>query len=111
MRSKLLLLALLLTALQSKPALATIRPVPDIYPTIRSGILAAQNGDTVSVWGPPLGQNAPPYVYRENVVFRQNINLTVVNRSFLDTTLCSPSWDWVVIDSQHNGPTPAKSRW
>jgi hypothetical protein len=111
MRSRLLLLALLLVTLQPRLALATIRLVPDNYASIQCGIEYADDGDTISVWGPPPGQSAPPYVYEENVVFPQNISLTVVNRSFLDTTLCSPSWDRVVIDGLQNGPTPSKSRW
>jgi hypothetical protein len=106
MRSRLLLLALLLAALQPRLALATIRLVPGVYPTIQSGINAAQNGDTVSVWGPPLGQNAPPYIYHENIVFPLNIlNLTVANRSFLCATPCPPSWDSVRIIAANSGPT------
>ncbi|MCX6841347.1 MAG: hypothetical protein NTX53_03555 [candidate division WOR-3 bacterium] len=78
--------------------------------TIQDGINHAGNGDTVSVWGPPPGQDTPPYVYHENVVFPQNISLTVVNRSFLGTTPSPPSWDRVVIAGLPNGPTPSKSR-
>jgi len=88
-------LALTALALVSVAA-ATQRLVPFPYQHIQDAINDAQNGDTISVWGPPPGQNAPPYIYHENIVFRPNISLTVANRSFLGATPCPPSWDRVV---------------
>jgi hypothetical protein len=44
---------------------ATVLRVPEQYPQgINWAISAAQNGDTVSVWGPPPGQPpVPPWTY------------------------------------------------
>ncbi|MCX6841349.1 MAG: right-handed parallel beta-helix repeat-containing protein [candidate division WOR-3 bacterium] len=80
--------------------------VPEDYWTIQDAITNAGNGDVISVWGPPPGQNSPPYVYEENVAFRQDINLTVVNRSFLPGgTQCPATWDSVYIVAESAGPT------
>ncbi|GEM_PF-1290221 len=82
--------------------------VPEERQTIGDAVRDASNGDVISVWGPPPGQNSPPYVYEENVVFRQDINLTVVNRSFFPGgTQCPPSWDSVYIVAESAGPTVA----
>jgi hypothetical protein len=70
MRSRLLLAALLLVALQPNIAPATVVLVPEIRTTIQGGVDLASNGDTVSVWGPPPGQpSVPPWTYYENVSF------------------------------------------
>ena len=70
----LLLLAVLLPAMLS----ATVIKVPGPHLTIRAGIDAATDGDTVSVWG----SSAPPFVYNENVNFGAK-SVFLVNRSFL----------------------------
>ncbi|MBM3314223.1 hypothetical protein FJY71_00065 [candidate division WOR-3 bacterium] len=105
MKSRLLLPVLLLVALRPKLAPARVVQVPEGQATIQRGINDANNGDTVSVWGPPPGQRPePPWTYPENVDFLGK-SIYVVNRSFLEPTGYDSSWDWVVIDGQQNGPT------
>jgi len=93
MRSRLLLLVLLLVALQPKPAPASVIRVPDQWPTIQSGIDHANNGDTVSVWV----HTVPPDTYYEHVADTTGKSLFMVNRSFLPAggTGCEPSWKHV----------------
>ena len=110
MKSQLRILWLVLATAYAITAYGNLIMVPENYQTIQGAIENAGTGDVISVWGPPPGQDTPPYVYEENVVFPQNISLTVVNRSFLGGTQCPPSWDRVVIDGLQNGPTPSKSR-
>ncbi|HTW91604.1 MAG TPA: right-handed parallel beta-helix repeat-containing protein [bacterium] len=84
---------------------ATIRMVPEQYPAgINAAIAAAQDGDVISVWGPPPGQPLyPPYHYYENVNFN-NKNLVVASRCFLPGwTGCTPTYDSVVINGQQLG--------
>jgi hypothetical protein len=106
MKSRLLLLALLLVALQPNLAPANVVHVPEQYATIQGGIGAAQTGDTVSVWGPPPGQPpVPPWTYYENVNFGGRI-IFVVNRSFLpyEEPLYDSSWEHVIIDGSNTAP-------
>jgi len=80
-------------------AVATQYLVPSqYYPTIQSGIDAASDDDTVSVWVP----DAPPHIYYENVDYLGK-SIFVVNRSFLPAggTGYDPSWDHVVIDGSN----------
>jgi hypothetical protein len=90
--------ALMLTAIWSTGH-GTVIHVPEQVPsrTINEGILDAQNGDTVSVWG----YGAPPFTYYENVDY-QGKGVFVVNRSFLpgQTPGYDSSWDHVIVDGQ-----------
>jgi len=84
---------------------ATRHLVPDWYLSIQDAVNAATSGDTISVWGPPPGQDSPPYVYGENVDFNGK-SLVVASRCFLPGWQgCQPTWDSVVIDgSNQAGP-------
>jgi hypothetical protein len=106
MRSRLLLAALLLVALQPNIAPATVVLVPEIRTTIQGGVDLASNGDTVSVWGPPPGQpSVPPWTYYENVSFAGK-SIFVVNRSFLPGQVpYDSSWNHVIINGGGNGAT------
>jgi len=82
-------------------AVATQRWVPsDECPTIQRGIYAANNGDTVSVWGEE--GVPPPYTYNENLICNEK-SILIVNRSFLPAggTGYDSSWNHVVIDGSN----------
>jgi hypothetical protein len=87
MKSRSLLLVLLLVALQPKLAPGTVVKVPDDWPTIQLGIIHANNGDTVSVWGSE--GVPPPYTYYENPICSDK-DVFIVNRSYLGGT---PGYD------------------
>jgi hypothetical protein len=98
-------LALTVLALVSVAA-ATQRLVPFPYQHIQDAITAANDGDTVSVWGPPPGQPAiPPWTYYENVDCLGK-TLLIVNRSFLPAggTGYDSSWEHVTIEGFPTAP-------
>ncbi|HTW91607.1 MAG TPA: right-handed parallel beta-helix repeat-containing protein [bacterium] len=104
MTSRLLLSVLLLLALQPKLVPANVIQVPEEWHTIQLAINHASDGDVISVWGPPPGQSAPPYIYDENVNFGGR-DLVVASRCFLPGWQgCTPTWDSVVIDGRDSGP-------
>ena len=74
------------------------REVPSFYPTIQQGILAANNGDTVSVWV----HTVPPDTYYDNINFLGK-NILVVNRSYIENTGYPPNPNDIVIDGQQKG--------
>ncbi len=81
---------------------ARIVRVPEhVYPrTIQQGIIDANPGDTVSVWG----EGEPPFTYEECITIDKYI--LVVNRSFLPGHVppeYDSSWNYVIIDGQFSG--------
>jgi hypothetical protein len=84
-------------------AAATQRLVPNPYLRIQDAINAANNGDTVSVWGPPPGQNSPPYTYAKVDSLKKS--LVIASRCFLPGWQgCQPTWDSVVIQGTASAP-------
>ena len=75
--------------------------VPYPYPTIQMAIDVANNGDTVSVWGPPF--QSQPFTYRETLDFLGKA-IHVTNRSFIQEISGYPQNDsWVIIDAESRG--------
>ena len=82
---------------------ATVLKVPEDYPLgINSAIIAASDGDVISVWVPE--GVPPPHTYNENVDYLGK-SLVVVNRSFIEEISgYPPSWEYVTICGSSTAP-------
>jgi hypothetical protein len=82
--------------------MATVWLVPERQNTIQAMIddTLVVDGDTVSVWGPPPGQDSPPYTYARVDSLKKS--LVIASRCFLPGWQgCQPTWDSVVIDGSN----------